>query len=212
MNKDKAQKRIIELRKELEYYAKKYYDEDAPEISDFEYDMMMNELKNLENEYPELITKESLTQKVGGTVKKGFAKPKNAKKTISRLLRYMGSYKYFWILVFICVLLSSGASVLGSYLIKPALNDYIIPLIGKQNPDFSGFLKLLAGVFCLFLVGVLASWINNRLMLHISTNLLFNVRIDLFSKAVHEFQIRSVCLHPIQKSRRLLLQKKFSEQ
>lgn len=115
-------------------------------------------------------------------VKKGFAKPKNAKKTISRLLRYMGSYKYFWILVFICVLLSSGASVLGSYLIKPALNDYIIPLIGKQNPDFSGFLKLLAGVFCLFLVGVLASWINNRLMLHISTNLLFNVRIDLFSK------------------------------
>lgn len=115
-------------------------------------------------------------------VKKGFAKPKNAKKTISRLLRYMGSYKYFWILVFICVLLSSGASVLGSYLIKPALNDYIIPLIGKQNPDFSGFLKLLVGVLCLFLVGVLASWINNRLMLHISTNLLFNVRIDLFSK------------------------------
>ena len=115
-------------------------------------------------------------------VKKGFAKPKNAKKTISRLMQYMGSYKYSWILVFICVLLSSGASVLGSYMIKPALNDYIIPLIGKQNPDFSGFLKLLVGVLCLFLVGVLASWINNRLMLHISTNLLFNVRIDLFSK------------------------------
>ena len=115
-------------------------------------------------------------------VRKGFAKPKNAKKTISRLMQYMGSYKYSWILVFICVLLSSGASVLGSYMIKPALNDYIIPLIGKQNPDFSGLLKLLAGVFCLFLVGVLASWINNRLMLHISTNLLFNVRIDLFSK------------------------------
>ncbi len=115
-------------------------------------------------------------------VRKGFAKPKNAKKTISRLMQYMGSYKYFWILVFICVLLSSGASVLGSYMIKPALNDYIIPLIGKQNPDFSGFLKLLVGVLCLFLVGVLASWINNRLMLHISTNLLFRVRVDLFSK------------------------------
>lgn len=115
-------------------------------------------------------------------VRKGFAKPKNAKKTISRLMQYMGSYKYFWILVFICVLLSSGASVLGSYMIKPALNDYIIPLIGKQNPDFSGFLKLLVGVLCLFLVGVLASWINNRLMLHISTNLLFRLRVDLFSK------------------------------
>ena len=115
-------------------------------------------------------------------VRKGFAKPKNAKKTISRLMQYMGSYKYSWILVFICVLLSSGASVLGSYMIKPALNDYIIPLIGKQNPDFSGFLKLLVGVLCLFLVGVLASWINNRLMLHISTNLLFRLRVDLFSK------------------------------
>ena len=66
-------------------------------------------------------------------VKKGFAKPKNAKKTISRLLRYMGSYKYFWILVFICVLLSSGASVLGSYLIKPALNDYIMELTGTRT-------------------------------------------------------------------------------
>ena len=115
-------------------------------------------------------------------VKKGFAKPKNAKKTISRMMQYMGSYKYFWILVFVCVLLSSGASVLGSYMIKPALNDYIIPLIGKQNPDLSGFLKLLVGVFCIFLVGVLASWINNRLMLHISTNLLFKVRVDLFFK------------------------------
>lgn len=115
-------------------------------------------------------------------VRKGFAKPKNAKKTISRMMQYMGSYKYFWILVFVCVLLSSGASVLGSYMIKPALNDYIIPLIGKQNPDLSGFLKLLVGVFCIFLVGVLASWINNRLMLHISTNLLFKVRVDLFSK------------------------------
>lgn len=115
-------------------------------------------------------------------VKKGFAKPKNAKKTISRMMQYMGSYKYFWILVFVCVLLGSGASVLGSYMIKPALNDYIIPLIGKQNPDLSGFLKLLVGVFCIFLVGVLASWINNRLMLHISTNLLFKVRVDLFSK------------------------------
>ena len=48
MNEIDAKKRIEELRKTLEYHAKKYYDEDKPEISDFEYDMMMNELKNLE--------------------------------------------------------------------------------------------------------------------------------------------------------------------
>ena len=74
MKIEEAKKRIISLREKLEYHAKKYYDEDNPEISDFEYDMMMNELKNLEKSFPELITAESLTQKVGGTVKEGFSK------------------------------------------------------------------------------------------------------------------------------------------
>lgn len=68
----KAKERIKELREIIEYNNKKYYDEDAPEISDFEYDMLNNELKNLEKQYPELITKDSNTQKVGGNVKKGF--------------------------------------------------------------------------------------------------------------------------------------------
>lgn len=72
MNEVDAKNRIEELRKTLEYHAKKYYDEDKPEISDFEYDMMMNELKNLEKQFPELISKDSLTQKVGGHVKEGF--------------------------------------------------------------------------------------------------------------------------------------------
>lgn len=68
----KAKERIKELREIIEYNNKKYYDEDVPEISDFEYDMLNNELKNLEKQYPELITKDSNTQKVGGNVKKGF--------------------------------------------------------------------------------------------------------------------------------------------
>ena len=74
MDKKQAEKRIKELRKTVEYHAKKYYDEDKPEISDFEYDMMMLELRTLESQYPELITKTSLTQRVGGTVKEGFQK------------------------------------------------------------------------------------------------------------------------------------------
>ena len=72
MNKKQAEKIIKELRAITEYHAKRYYDEDSPEISDFEYDMLMNELKNLEKEFPELISSDSLTQKVGGTVKAGF--------------------------------------------------------------------------------------------------------------------------------------------
>ncbi len=74
MNKTEAKKRIEELREKTEYYAKKYYDDDKPEISDFEYDMLMVELRNLEKEYPEFISKNSLTQKVGGHVKEGFQK------------------------------------------------------------------------------------------------------------------------------------------
>ena len=74
MNKSKAKERIKNLRELTEYHAKKYYDDDAPEISDFEYDMLMVELRNLEKEYPEFIDENSLTQKVGGKVKEGFQK------------------------------------------------------------------------------------------------------------------------------------------
>ncbi len=74
MNKKQAKERIKELREQVEYYAKKYYDDDKPEISDFEYDMLMVELRNLENDYPEFKTTDSLTQKVGGHVKEGFEK------------------------------------------------------------------------------------------------------------------------------------------
>ena len=74
MNKTEAKKRMEELTKKTSYYAKKYYDDDKPEISDFEYDMLMLELKELEKKYPEYIAKDSYTQHVGGSVKAGFSK------------------------------------------------------------------------------------------------------------------------------------------
>ncbi len=74
MNEKQAKERIKELREKTEYYAKKYYDDDNPEISDFEYDMLMLELRTLEGQYPEYKDKDSLTQKVGGHVKEGFKK------------------------------------------------------------------------------------------------------------------------------------------
>ena len=74
MDKEQAKKRIDELREKTEYYARKYYDEDSPENSDFEYDMLMVELRNLEKDFPEFVSSVSLTQKVGGHVKEGFSK------------------------------------------------------------------------------------------------------------------------------------------
>lgn len=74
MDKNKAKEEIAKIRKQLEIWSNKYYDEDNPEVSDYEYDMTMNKLKELEKEFPDLITKDSLTQKVGGHVKEGFEK------------------------------------------------------------------------------------------------------------------------------------------
>jgi len=65
-----AEERIAQLRKTLEYHIDRYYNQDSPEITDYEYDMMMQELKKLEKENPQLITPDSPTQKVGGTAKR----------------------------------------------------------------------------------------------------------------------------------------------
>lgn len=74
MKKEQAKQRIEELNNLTAKYAKAYYDDDDPEISDFEYDMLMLELRELEKQYPEFVTADSLTQHVGGTVKEGFEK------------------------------------------------------------------------------------------------------------------------------------------
>ena len=122
---------------------------------------------------------------------KGLGKPKNAKKTIGRIVSYMGKFKALWLLVLVCVLVSSGASVIGSYLIKPAINNYILPMfktlssggsLSDIGPLMLSFGKLLIGVLILFLIGVFASWSNQRLMLYISTKTLFTIRTDLFNR------------------------------
>ena len=73
MKEFSAKKRIEELRKLIEYHSDKYYNQDNPEISDFEYDMLLNELKNLEMLNPDLVDTTSPTQKVIGKVKEGFS-------------------------------------------------------------------------------------------------------------------------------------------
>jgi DNA ligase (NAD+) len=66
MSSDDAKRRAEELRGQLNYHGRKYYVEDDPEISDFEYDMLLRELEELEALHPELVTPESPTQRVGG--------------------------------------------------------------------------------------------------------------------------------------------------
>ena len=72
MDLSAVQKLIDELRSALRYHSEKYYNEDSPEISDYEYDMMMRKLRALEAQYPQFVTADSPTNKVGGAASNGF--------------------------------------------------------------------------------------------------------------------------------------------
>ena len=73
MEREEAQKLLEELREQVRYHSRKYYTEDDPEISDREYDMLYRRLEDLEAQFPELVTADSPTQKVGGAVYNTFA-------------------------------------------------------------------------------------------------------------------------------------------
>ncbi len=109
------------------------------------------------------------------------AKPQNTKRTLSRLMQYLSPYKGRLIVVAICILLSSGASVASAYFLKPIIDDYVVPFIGRQNPDLSGFISLLILMGAVYLIGVISSFVYNRIMLHVTHNTLYRVRNDMFS-------------------------------
>ena len=107
-------------------------------------------------------------------------KPKDANKTIGRILKYVGSYKVLLLVVAGCIIISSIASIASSYLIKPLVNNYIMPFIGQDNPDMSGCVSLLVKMGAIYLAGVIAAYVYSRLMLQISANTLEKIRVDLF--------------------------------
>ena len=84
-------------------------------------------------------------------------KPKDTKKTIGRILRYLGDYKLLLIIVAICIIISALANVAGTYFLKPIINDYLLPLIGQENPDLSGFITMLIVMGCIYVVGTIAN-------------------------------------------------------
>ncbi|MBO6219932.1 MAG: ABC transporter ATP-binding protein [Treponema sp.] len=111
---------------------------------------------------------------------RGTQRPKNTKKTIRRLVSYMGRFKSLWIFVFLFVILSALAEVAGAYLLKPAINDYILPLIGKENPDLEGLIRLVLTMIAVYVIGAFSSYGSERILIFISTNTLCNIRKDLF--------------------------------
>ena len=93
---------------------------------------------------------------------------KGTLKTAKRLLGYVTSgYKIQFIVVVICILLCSVASISVSLSLKFLLDDFIIPLMGQENPDFSELYMALSVLACIFAAGVVASFLYNRLMVGI---------------------------------------------
>ena len=106
---------------------------------------------------------------------------KNDIKTAKRLLKYVTeTYKFRFVLVFICILISSVASISVSLSLKFMLDDYIIPLIGQQNPNYTELYQALGVLACIFIAGVLATFTYTRLMVYIGQGVLKRVRDDMF--------------------------------
>jgi ATP-binding cassette subfamily B multidrug efflux pump len=106
----------------------------------------------------------------------GFQKPKDLKGTVGKLLHYIGRYKGSLVLVALGLVISTAGSVFGSYLMKPIINDYIIP------GDFAGLVKMLVLMGSIYGVSALCSYGYSRLMVHIGQKTATAMRQDLFDK------------------------------
>jgi len=104
----------------------------------------------------------------------GYKRPKNTKKTVRHLLGYMGLHKWMFLLVAFLVLLSTGANIMGTYLLKPVINRFIIP------GDMEGLLKALAGMGGMYFLGALACFSYNQLMIKSAQTVIAEIRRDLF--------------------------------
>lgn len=102
------------------------------------------------------------------------------KKTIKRLLSYISDYKWKFIIVMVCIVLTSLISAASATAIRILIDDYITPLIGVENPSFNGILKVISILSGIFIVGVVASFIYTRTMVDISQGILNKVRNEMF--------------------------------
>lgn len=113
---------------------------------------------------------------------KGHGKPQNIKQTVLRILSYIKGYRLLMLFSIFCIIFSAGASIAGTYFLKPLINNYILPFIGQDHPDLSEFITALSIMGLIYLLGAVAAFASSRIMLTISTGALFKIRTELFNK------------------------------
>lgn len=105
----------------------------------------------------------------------GYKRPKDTKKAIKHLLVYLGHYKWMFMLVTLLVLISAGANVAGTYLVKPVVNHFIVP------GDMEGLLKAVIAMGVMYACGALCTFGYNRIMVKVSQKVIQDIRNDLFA-------------------------------
>ena len=110
------------------------------------------------------------------------AKKKTSKmKTIRRLLSYVTKqYKLQLFIVVISIMISSLVGVLGIQFLKYLIDDFIVPLVNSENPDFTSLLNVILIMGCIYIIGIIGTYIYNRLMINISQGVLKQVRSEMF--------------------------------
>ena len=105
----------------------------------------------------------------------GYKRPKDTKKAIKHLLVYLGHYKWMFMLVALLVLISAGANVAGTYLVKPVVNHFIVP------GDMEELLKAVIAMGVMYACGALCTFGYNRIMVKVSQKVIQDIRNDLFA-------------------------------
>lgn len=105
----------------------------------------------------------------------GYKRPKDTKKTIKHLLVYLGFHKWSFVLVALLVFISAGANIMGTYLLKPVINKFIVP------GDTTGLIRAVISMGVMYLCGALATFAYNRLMVITSQKVIKEIRNDLFA-------------------------------
>ncbi|MBQ4609787.1 MAG: ABC transporter ATP-binding protein [Clostridia bacterium] len=114
---------------------------------------------------------------------KGRPGAKNPGKTLRRILsEVMKRYKWHYLLVLICIVVSTLANVRGTLFTQTLIDDYIIPLSAQETPDFGPLGRAIAGVAVIYLIGAFASWLQNFTMIFVTQGTLRNLRLKVYEK------------------------------
>lgn len=119
---------------------------------------------------------EKREQHFGRHSRHGFQKPKNLRGTLKKLMGYLGRYRLLLALVVLLVIVSAACSVLGSYLLKPLINDYILP------GDFAGLARMLGVMAGVYLTAAICSYVYARIMVYVAQSTVEKLRMDLFDR------------------------------